>query len=356
MIQDHLQPGRNSLNLVRLIAAFAVIVSHSYPILAGDDALEPLDTWLAFNLGQQAVGVFFVISGLTLARSWELDSNGLRFLMKRGLRIFPALIGFGFVFSVLIGPFFTSAGVTDYFSDPATLLYPITVPLFFDNATPPLGVFSSAAMAGTVTVPFWTIEYELLAYLTFAVLSVWGTLNKVHQIVSLLIGLAILSLAGEAGLFNYVHSSAPHIVRFAACFLSGVLLYRLRDQIWRSPVFLPIAIAFGALINDQPGGIIAATAISVSVVVGVGFYTYGQITHWSQRTDISYGVYIYGWAVQQAVAAIWPDIAVIWHVLASLSLATLAGVVSWTLVERPAMRLKSSILRQKVMIAEGAAE
>jgi peptidoglycan/LPS O-acetylase OafA/YrhL len=356
MIQHHLQPGQNSLNLVRLVAAFAVIVSHSYPILSGDDALEPLDTWLAFNLGQQAVGVFFVISGLTLAQSWELDPNGPRFLLKRGLRIFPALIGFGCVFSFLIGPFFTSASGIDYFTDPATLLYPVTVPLLFDNATPPLGVFPSAAMAGTVTVPFWTIEYELLAYLAFTVLSVWGGLNKVHQIVSLLIGLAILSLAGEAGLFNYVHSSAPHIVRFAACFLSGVLLYRLRRQIWRSPVFIPIAIAASALINDQPGGTIASIAISVSVVVGFGFYTYGRLTDWSQRTDISYGVYIYGWAVQQAVAAIWLDIAVIWHVLASLSLATLAGVVSWTLVERPAMRLKSSILRQKVMIAEGAAE
>ena len=53
----------NNLNLIRMIAALAVLVSHAYPIALGPDAVQPLQRLTGNTLGGLAVAVFFVISG-----------------------------------------------------------------------------------------------------------------------------------------------------------------------------------------------------------------------------------------------------------------------------------------------------
>jgi len=48
----------NNLNLIRMIAATAVLVSHSYPISLGHAATEPLQDKLGTSLGHVAVLIF----------------------------------------------------------------------------------------------------------------------------------------------------------------------------------------------------------------------------------------------------------------------------------------------------------
>ena len=56
--------------------------------------------------GIQALGVkiFFLIGGFLIAKSWESDSNPVRYMTKRVFRIFPALIAFTLVAAYVIGP------------------------------------------------------------------------------------------------------------------------------------------------------------------------------------------------------------------------------------------------------------
>ena len=53
----------NNLNLIRAVAASAVLVSHAYPIALGPDALQPLKALTGHSLGSLSVYVFFAISG-----------------------------------------------------------------------------------------------------------------------------------------------------------------------------------------------------------------------------------------------------------------------------------------------------
>jgi hypothetical protein len=46
-----LDPDENSFNLIRLLAALAVVYSHSFLIPIGPDAQEPLSALTPFNLG-----------------------------------------------------------------------------------------------------------------------------------------------------------------------------------------------------------------------------------------------------------------------------------------------------------------
>ena len=58
----------NNFNLIRMVAASAVLVSHAFPVTRGWGAAEPFEGVLDRSLGSIAVFVFFAISGFLIAR------------------------------------------------------------------------------------------------------------------------------------------------------------------------------------------------------------------------------------------------------------------------------------------------
>lgn len=82
----------NNFDFLRFFAAALVLFAHSYP-LVGRREDEPLTVLTGYEKGGSiAVGIFFVMSGYLIASSWLASSTPRSFLLKRALRIFPALI------------------------------------------------------------------------------------------------------------------------------------------------------------------------------------------------------------------------------------------------------------------------
>uniref|UniRef100_UPI0037CA472E acyltransferase family protein n=1 Tax=Phenylobacterium sp. TaxID=1871053 RepID=UPI0037CA472E len=103
-----------NFDLMRLIAALLVVVSHTYP-LAGQ---APVRIWGVEDLGALGVSIFFVISGYLVTGSYQRDPKS--YLLKRLLRIEPGLIASLVVTVVALG-FFTTAPATEYW--PKAALY-----------------------------------------------------------------------------------------------------------------------------------------------------------------------------------------------------------------------------------------
>ena len=153
----------NNFDLLRILFAWFVIVSHSY-VLNGDGATDPL-----FEITQQTflfsfIGVkgFFIISGYLIFKSMVVSTSIFEYLVKRVLRIFPALAvvllvtlaAVYFIYPSNIPPFFTNKEVYAYFLGNVILFKPH----FFIS-----GIFSglpSSAINGSL----WTIEYEFFFY------------------------------------------------------------------------------------------------------------------------------------------------------------------------------------------------
>lgn len=334
----------NSLTTVRLLAAVAVVVSHSFPIVLGVGTKEPLALATPFTLGQHAVNAFFVISGFTLSNSLERRPLLGPFIAARILRIFPGLCALGVVVAFGLGPYVTSATPGAYLSDARTYLYPLKILVLFNEAPPPPGLFEQVHYAGNVNEPLWTIRYELAAYCGLAMMAALGIFRSAT-------GLAAASFAVVA--FYCVVAAFPELTggikgfynmgRLATCFMIGVVAHRLRDRVRLSA---PIALAMVAgafLLRSTPLASAAFLALVAYLVFCAGALPLGPAGRWLDRNDLSYGTYLYGWPIQQTLVTISPTITVAALIATAVPAAVLAGALSWTFVERPALRLKRSL-------------
>ena len=135
--------------------------------------------------------------------------------------------------------------------------------------------------------------------------------------------------------------------RFAVMFLAGALLYQFRNVIparWSLvAVSVVIVLAASLLPNYRLiGGIPLAYAIIVS----------GALIHNKRlrlRTDLSYGVYIYAFPIQQLLVICGLGIMnpIVFAIIAAIATLPLAAL-SWFLVEKPSLSLKSRLKRRSI--------
>jgi peptidoglycan/LPS O-acetylase OafA/YrhL len=344
MLSDILDASRNSFNLVRLMAAISVIVSHAYVMRVGPGGPEPLAPLTPFTLGQHAVNAFFFLSGLTLSLSLARNPSLLHFTTARFLRVIPGLFVCGAFFAFVLGPVMTNWKLTDYFGDAHTWLYPLTVMVKFARAEPPHGVFTTAPFSEIPNDPLWTLKYELAAYAGLALLQLCGLLRSWMALIAmLLIAGSVYILTGSvAG--NMTGSAWPfHMGRYGFCFLLGALAYRFRDFIPLMPWLLMASLAVAvAATGTRFAGLAYIVFVSHAVIV-VGSFSFGPLTRVTRDTDISYGTYIYGWPIQQSIVVLFPAMSAEAMIAVALTIVLPLAFASWKLVEKPALDLKRSL-------------
>jgi len=98
--------GRNNIGIIRLVLAIVVIFSHSYPLLQGSYAHEPVYALFPkfASLGSMAVVGFFAISGLLITESWIRHPILNNYMLRRFVRIWPGFVAASFVMLLLIVP------------------------------------------------------------------------------------------------------------------------------------------------------------------------------------------------------------------------------------------------------------
>ncbi|MDB5424480.1 MAG: acyltransferase 3 [Phenylobacterium sp.] len=315
----------NSFDLLRLAAAIAVIYDHVAP-LSG----RPVQRLFSTSAAELGVGVFFVISGYLVAASWRRAPDLRRFLGKRLLRIEPALIVSLAVTALVLGAFATSLPLADYLRTPAVWLYVVRNALLYPVTYALPGVFAHNPLPDQVNGALWTLRLEFTCYLGLAALGLAGLLTR--RVVAGLAGAA-------AAVFGVLHVLRPDLAAegplrlagiaamFGFLFLAGAFL-NLRDK----PVPAWAAIASAPLILT-PLWILGLPAVVVAV---------GSLRSVRLPGDISYGLYIYAFPLQQILAGAG-------HLSFAASLAVTApfAIASWLLVEKPALRLKPGAARQR---------
>lgn len=354
----------NNLTLLRAAAAISVALSHSYLTVTGDPDSRPLLSLTGFSIGYHAVNVFFFVSGLLVTQSWVNRSSLITFSVARGLRIFPALIASTFVVTFLFGSMMTSLSLTDYLTSADTFRYFFQTATLIEPSGVLPGVFAQAPDSYTVNGSLWTLRYELICYIALAIIGFSGVFHqpRIFLCVSVFAGLALIAMST----LPIAHDNTVpigHVVRFGLCFGLGVIAFQFQRFIvvhWSGVVVL---IAIAALAGDTvfyPSILYVTTAYST---LWLAYVPKGRIRLFNNAGDYSYGIYIYTYPIQQTLVSLFPSIAPAQMFALTVLLTLPLAVASWHLIEKPALRLKSTIIdfssnrmRKKTATEEVAAQ
>ncbi|MEO8484746.1 MAG: acyltransferase [Betaproteobacteria bacterium] len=334
---DH---GRdNNLNLLRFVAASLVVYSHSYP-LSGHLADEPLArATRIFDFASLAVIVFFAISGYLVARSYDRSAGLADFLRSRALRILPAYAATTFYAAFVIGAWATTLPLAEYLTDARTWLYVRRTLLFvgFDRLP---GVFADNPYPFAINGSLWTLWLEVSCYAALAVAGLAGALRRPWLALALAVALFALGETSPRFIAAMPRGDAFLGPRLAGTFVAGTLAYVWRDRIVLSPWIAAVALgAAWALLGTRIevyglfGAIVYATLV-------LGYHPAFDLPSFRRFGDYSYGIYVYAYPTQQAIASIVGSVSP-WLLFGfAYPIVLVLGVASWHAIERPALRWK----------------
>lgn len=335
----------NNFDLIRLIAALQVVVVHGYEHFAIEGGRIIVNLISIFP----GVPVFFVISGFLVSASWERNPVLLSYARNRILRIYPALwmcLAVSILTVITVYPVDLSSAT--FFK---WLFAQTTIGQFFNPD------FMRGYGIGVINGSLWTIPVEIQFYLLLPLLYFF--FNKIGWDVRVL-GLIVISLA----IANYAFMDAREqyggllikaigvtVFPYLYIFLIGVLLQRNFLSISRFLVdkflywlilYLAIALISANFGFRHQGNSLNPILCALLSLLTISFaYTYRTASKSILNgNDISYGVYIYHMVIVNFLVHIdlFKPLANFFIMLAS---SLVAALISWKLIEKPALSLKS---------------
>lgn len=329
----------SNFDYVRLAAATAVIYSHAHLLADGTMDNEPFMRWTGQNLGVYGVLVFFTVSGFLITKSAHERASLPEYFLARMLRIYPALIVCAAFCAFVLGPIYTSLPAAEFWASGIPFRYVLDATI-----TPDAGkIMPSLAFAGAdyfremVNGSLWSIPYELYCYVIVGVLLVLGLLTR-----TVILGWAVLSLTfifmPGSSAWNQVMGAFALV---SPSFAGGAAIYflfgRRRLPAWPVLVCLVLAVAVWALRLDYRIFPLYACYPILWFACGGGF----RLPSLKKFGDISYGIYLYGWPMEQVARSFFatpPHWSAVFGI--GLVLAVAAGWLSWHLIERRVLALK----------------
>ena len=335
----------NNFNLIRVIAALAVLVDHSFALAIGSVNAQLFRISPNINLSSFAVDVFFVTSGFLVTASLLRRQNTIEFLWARALRIYPALLVMQFLTVFGLGLLLTTIPWTSYLVSDGTLKYLVKNAILVADLVPGLpGVFQSNPFSYGVNGSLWTLPYEIGMYAILA--SLWAVLCLVLGVGSRVVKITIVGCASAAVLLLVLcpvcTAHGVNLPRLFGMFFSGAAAYVLKDRIvlsgpvfWSMMVIVPSATFLGEPV------LFAAYVLALPyILLYLAYIPSGFVRKYNQLGDYSYGIYIYAWPVQQSIVSLVPDVSVPAMILGSAGIAIVLAALSWHLIEQRALRLK----------------
>ena len=225
------------------------------------------------------------------------------------------------------------SGSARHFSSPVFFSYMYNILGHIHYQLP--GLFLDNPVSNIVNSQLWTVPWELACYVALGGLVFIGA--KRWPII-----FPLAMLAGAVYISTFAHT--PRGTRLLITFLGGISVYYYRKRIpWHGGVFLfVLAVAIGAAAFRINGLLLVCTPY---LTVYLGLCNPRRIAL-IRGADYSYGMYLYGYVIQQALFQVLP-FARDWYANAIFSLLVAAAFAafSWHCVEKPAMSLRGQVKR-----------
>lgn len=336
-LSHFLKKENNNLDLIRIILACFVIIGHA-PILNGGSPtwLDPIAAFFPFTYsGALAVKLFFFISGLVVSNSLLNNKSVIYFIISRFFRLIPALL-FVLLCSVfVVGLFVTNEPLHDYFSHLNHFQYIRDNISFYPNYILP-GVFTGNIYGNVVNGSLWSLRYEVGCYI--AMLGFFLLLaNKNKYYLNIPIALIILdSFLPSSILFTWLGNN-PEINLLPVSFAYGAFFAVNVEKLT-----IDFKIVLGSFLIYYIFNNVHFTQV-IFILTSCNTLLYLASTKFvlklKPRLDISYGIYLWGFLVQQIIYHILGHLYVGMHCIIALFFSIVLAIITHIIIEKPFIKI-----------------
>lgn len=355
-------PRSNNIDLIRLLAASLVLISHSWPLTGRE--IDPV-TILTGGLvggGTLAVLVFFTLSGFLVTKS-ALERPISDYVVSRTLRVVPGLFVASMFDVFVIGVLFTTIPISEYFVSPITREHALNFLVFPTQFDLP-HVFYGTPYPH-VNGSLWTLPIECFLYLCLPIVAAFGLLRPRFGWLPLGLFAAYAVYAttflgvtdAQRGRWVFPTVQEYPLIQFGLFFLVGSFAYIYRDRVPLSGGLCAIALIllYGAR-NTIIAPLVFVGGLSyLTLCLAVGT---PRIVSLRRLGDLSYGVYIFAWPVQKSVITLVPGIGPRTLTWIALPITLALAYLSWHCVEKQALHLRSRLRARRgvSLTAQSSAE
>jgi len=337
----------NNFDFLRFLAAFFVIVSHSYTLSQGRNMRDPLVSYSGLmSFGDLGIAIFFIISGYLILKSWDKKKNILVFFKNRVLRIFPALTIVVLTSVFILGPVVTMISWDNYFRDSLTLKYLYNLVLYIQFLLP--GVFLNNPYPKSVNGSLWTLPIEFSFYIVVAVLGLLLVYRNRINLTLLFFIESVVFILFPSQLktiifFYFPFTNLFQIVKLALFFSAGMLIYSYKKEINFNITTLLVLFSLSIMTFVYSHDFLCMYILIIFLsytVMYVAFLPQKQLNNFGKYGDFSYGLYVYAFPIQQTLVFYITGIGVIPLIVTAFICTLLVAITSWYLIESPCLNLK----------------
>lgn len=336
----------NNFNLIRMIAASGVLVSHAFPIALGIGTPQPLQAATGLTLGLICVAIFFALSGFLITRSFDRTALIEDWFAARIARLFPGLIVVSLLIALLYGPVFTTLTTAEYFGQPQTYTYvPRNVTLVSLQFGLP-GVFLDLPYPEAINGSLWTLVHEVACYFGVFLAGIIGALasRRLFAVLCALYAAAYI-VTGLPEVAALLPAKLVPLRMLSYPFLVGMALY-----VWRDNIRLSWLLAGGLLLLTA--ALRQTLLFEPVLILAVAYTTFvlayrpgGIVRRYNALGDYSYGMYVYAFPVQQAAVALAGPMTPLQNMAVAFPITLACSVASWYLIEKPSLARRHGMAR-----------
>jgi peptidoglycan/LPS O-acetylase OafA/YrhL len=336
--------SKNNFDFLRLFFSVLVIVSHSFPLLYGNNDREPLMRLSGqMTLGGVSVDMFFIMSGYLIANSWNNTKDVRSFALKRIRRIYPGLFVVNLLCFAVLAPIVSPQHFGIFKAKSIAKFFLNTLRLHGVGALP---VFEGLPWKGVINGSLWSISFEAWCYAGVVVLGVASLIQKRRFVVTTFVLSVLLSafvqhrgITPNGFFLEGIFGSAEVWVRLLPYFMAGIVysLYSKEIEL-KSSYFVPFLAVIGLSCFVNPGLTITLPTLGAYCLFGFANNPVRYLKDCAKHGDYSYGIYLYAFPIQQTLIYFvhgWNPLTLF---LAALVLSVGFGALSWHFVESRFLR------------------
>ena len=292
----------STANIIKIIAAFLVLFSHSFVLSNGLNDYLSNYTNDTISFGAVSVAILFAISGYYIMYSLDKKGTG-GFIKKRVIRLIPSLFLVVVFCIIFLGLFFCELSLIDYVINIDTIKYLLNIVLIPIHNLP--GVFVNNIYGSSVNGSLWTMPIQFMCYIYVFVFYCLLKIDSKNKYKYLFVSVIIAALGYTFCKFMNINIIIAAIRPFL-CFVIGGLLYHYNKNNIITFVITVLLSIVCLVINNY----ISLNVLLIIFIPYIILYMCKNLKIVINNSIInyilscSYEIYLLGFPIQQAIVSI----------------------------------------------------